>query len=954
MDYRQVLQTGTVLDGKYRIERVIGSGGFGITYEAFDLGLAAPVAIKEYYPSQFGVRDATYSVRPRSERDREIFDRLLASFLREARTLNQFEHPAIVRVLSVFEGYGTAYMVMKYETGPSLKAWLADLVRLPTQSELDRLTAPLLDALEMMHNAEFLHRDIAPDNIIVRADGSPVLLDFGASRRVMGEMTGTLTGVVKKGYSPQEQYATDSRSQGPWTDIYALGATLYRCVSGETPYEATERMLDDHVLPAVDAGAGRYRHSFLVAIDAAMVLRPKQRPQSIAVWREMLFEGVLISPSQPQSWPSVGRGGPVANAAGEAGTTHWDGDPRSAPRSSPRSSPRSGPSLRQSGAPTYDGRSEPPAPAYQSAPSSPEYQSTPGYQSAPREGAPEGIPQLAGSQSPHASPPRRNMTAIAMVVGAVVLIGGGGLALSLSKGGTRATPVQPFDDATAKKKAAEKDAEEARRRQNEQLEQVQRQQEAERRRIAFEQQQREEAARKAAEEERRRVAAAEQQQREEAARRAAEEERRRVAFEQQQREEAARKAAEETARRAAEEERRRLALEQQQREEAARRAAEEERRRVAEEERRRAALEQQQREEAARKAAEAERIRVAALEQQQREEAARRAAEEERRRLAARPRLLTFSGPGSNGTAFPTAVDTSTSLIVAGGSDGLVRAWDAATGAPRDLRGQRHTDTISSVGVSPDGQQVVTGAWGGEVILWTVNGTGQRLRAADPGDGKAAGRRWVVTTMFTSPTRFMTVLSDGTAQVWDTRNPGRAVAEVRLNADGIKAADISANGSTIATGTDNGVVSLHRAGNGQLIRQLSGQGDWVLAVAFARDNNILGSGSADGIVRIFSTTNANQPLLREIQAHDSAVRAIAFSADGSRMATGADDGTVSLWDTANGSLLARYKEHRNSVRSLTLSPDGQRLASASEDGDVRVWYLDTLLQVAAPGGTSTR
>ena len=307
MDHRTQLLAGTVLDGKYRIERILGAGGFGITYEAYDIGLASKVAIKEYFPTQFGLRDSTYSVRPRSEGDREIFERLRSSFIREARTLNQFDHPAIVRVLNVFEAYGTAYMVMKYETGQSLKAWLADLVRLPTQEELDRLTAPLLDALEAMHNSAFLHRDIAPDNIIVRADGSPVLLDFGASRRVMGEMTGTLTGVVKKGYSPQEQYATDGRSQGPWTDIYSLGATLYRCVSGDTPEEATQRILDDQVVSAVDSGGGRYRPGFLRAIDAAMMLRPADRPQSVAEWRKMLFAGARPARSQQPATSALTR-----------------------------------------------------------------------------------------------------------------------------------------------------------------------------------------------------------------------------------------------------------------------------------------------------------------------------------------------------------------------------------------------------------------------------------------------------------------------------------------------------------------------------------------------------------------------------------------------------------------------------------------------------------------------
>ena len=135
----------------------------------------------------------------------------------------------------MFEANSTAYMVMRFEQGQSFEAWLKGLGRPPTQEELDRIAAPLLDALEMMHAENFLHRDIAPDNIIVRADGTPVLLDFGAARRAVAEMSRALTGIVKAGYSPQEQYASDSRLQGPWSDIYALGGTLYRAVTGGSP-----------------------------------------------------------------------------------------------------------------------------------------------------------------------------------------------------------------------------------------------------------------------------------------------------------------------------------------------------------------------------------------------------------------------------------------------------------------------------------------------------------------------------------------------------------------------------------------------------------------------------------------------------------------------------------------------------------------------------------------------
>ncbi len=289
MSTRAVLPPGTVLDGKYRIDRLIGAGGFGMTYEAHDLGLNLRVAVKEYYPANFGMREGTLTVRPRTSNDADLFLRLKESFLREARTLAQLRHLCIVRVLSVFEGHGTAYMIMEFESGQSFKSWLDTLGRRPSQGELDRLIMPLLDALEMIHGTNFLHRDIAPDNIIVRADGTPVLLDFGAARRVMGELSGTLTGIVKGGYSPQEQYANDPRAQGPWSDIYALGATLYRAISGTTPDEATIRMLDDPTEPASKVGAGTYRAGFLAAIDRAMSVRPKDRQQSIADLRHELL-----------------------------------------------------------------------------------------------------------------------------------------------------------------------------------------------------------------------------------------------------------------------------------------------------------------------------------------------------------------------------------------------------------------------------------------------------------------------------------------------------------------------------------------------------------------------------------------------------------------------------------------------------------------------------------------
>ena len=289
MDSRLTLPVDTVLDGGYRITRVVGSGGFGITYAAEDVNLGTTVALKEYYPFDFGDRDASMSVKPKSERHKQTFDWGRSNFLQEARTLARFEHPSIVRVTRAFEANSTAYMVMRFEEGQSFEVWLRDLGRPPTQDELDRIVAPLLDALQMMHAENFLHRDIAPDNIIVRGDGSPVLLDFGAARRAVAEMSRTLTGVVKAGYSPHEQYSSDSRLQGPWSDVYALGATLYRAVAGQPPEEVALRVDQDHMRSAAQAATGTYRPGFLAAIDACLKVRYSERPQTIAQLRPILL-----------------------------------------------------------------------------------------------------------------------------------------------------------------------------------------------------------------------------------------------------------------------------------------------------------------------------------------------------------------------------------------------------------------------------------------------------------------------------------------------------------------------------------------------------------------------------------------------------------------------------------------------------------------------------------------
>jgi hypothetical protein len=296
VESRIQLPIDSLLDGTYRIERVLGGGGFGITYAAEDLNLSTIVALKEYYPAEFGDRDRAMSIRPKSERHKETFEWGRASFLQEARTLARFRHPSIVRVSRVFEANSTAYMVMEFEQGQDFGTWLKALRRPPTQEELDRIAAPLLDALELMHAENFLHRDISPDNIIVRANGTPVLLDFGAARRAVARVSRTLTGIVKAGYSPQEQYAADSRLQGPWSDLYALGGTLYLAVTGKRPEEATLRIADDRTPPATAAARGAYRPEFLAAIDACLRVRHSDRPQSVAQLRPMMLGSPTTMP----------------------------------------------------------------------------------------------------------------------------------------------------------------------------------------------------------------------------------------------------------------------------------------------------------------------------------------------------------------------------------------------------------------------------------------------------------------------------------------------------------------------------------------------------------------------------------------------------------------------------------------------------------------------------------
>ncbi|MFM9850798.1 MAG: WD40 repeat domain-containing serine/threonine protein kinase [Hyphomicrobiaceae bacterium] len=324
------LPTGTMLADDYRIERVLGAGGFGITYLAEEQPLARRITIKEYFPADYAARDGAIDASPRSQDCAGDYTWGLDRFLEEAQTLARFDHPNIVRVYRYFRANKTGYMVLHFEEGQSFKSWLKSLGRAPRQNELDRIIAPLLDALELIHNADFLHRDIAPDNIIIRKDGSPVLIDFGSARGEIAQHSMTVSALVKPGYSAYEQYATTSRQQGPWSDIYSLGATLYQAVTGKRPPDAPSRMITDEMVPARDAALSSYRPTFLAAIDKALKLEISQRPKSIALWRKELLEVSAAAEAAVETPP------PKPAAAALAGRIAQQGKAAKAPAAAPK------------------------------------------------------------------------------------------------------------------------------------------------------------------------------------------------------------------------------------------------------------------------------------------------------------------------------------------------------------------------------------------------------------------------------------------------------------------------------------------------------------------------------------------------------------------------------------------------------------------------------------------
>lgn len=264
---------------EYRIEKILGEGGFGLTYLAVDTHLNKPVAIKEYLPSDWAMRQGNHSVVVRHESKRELYEDGLQGFINEGKTLARFDDTNIVRVHRYIEANNTAYLVMEYCAGGSLADLLEQRGRLG-ESEVREFLARIMNSLQLVHDVNILHRDIKPANIMFRDPDTPVLIDFGAARQVTLGRSQMLSAIVTPGYAPPEQYSLSGKF-GPWTDIYALAAVAYHCLTGERPLESTARIDEDRLQPLT----GRLGNSaFLRALDKGLALRSAERPRTLSEW----------------------------------------------------------------------------------------------------------------------------------------------------------------------------------------------------------------------------------------------------------------------------------------------------------------------------------------------------------------------------------------------------------------------------------------------------------------------------------------------------------------------------------------------------------------------------------------------------------------------------------------------------------------------------------------------
>ena len=279
---------------EYQIEKELGTGSFGVTYLAIDTHLNRYVAIKEFLPNDIAIRQQDHSISPKSNSDYEDFEYGLDRFINEAKTLARFNHPNIVKILNFFEANNTAYIVMEYEEGEDLEEYISRKGKLE-ENEILSIVLPVLDGLRDLHSQSYLHRDIKPANIYIRSNEIPMLIDFGATRYSIGLKSKSLSVILTVGYAPKEQYNSRAK-QEPYTDLYAVGAVMYKMVTGKVPIEASARsddITDDKPDPHVKLqdmhGLDSYGESIKKAIDWALEFKPKHRPQNARVLQDALL-----------------------------------------------------------------------------------------------------------------------------------------------------------------------------------------------------------------------------------------------------------------------------------------------------------------------------------------------------------------------------------------------------------------------------------------------------------------------------------------------------------------------------------------------------------------------------------------------------------------------------------------------------------------------------------------
>ena len=288
----------------YEITGLIGEGGFSIVYLAWDHSLQRKVAVKEYMPASMASRvSGSSAIVVKSDRHLDTFKAGLKSFVNEARLLARFDHPSLVKVYRFWEENGTAYMVMPFYEGPTLKTALAELGHVPSEGELRAWLKPVLNAVTVLHDGETWHQNIGPDSIVLTPIG-PILLGFAAAEHAIAAMNHTPAAALKPGFAAIEQYGgVAETTRGPWTDLYALAAVVYAAITGEDPLPAADRLADDRLAPLSTIAAGLYGARFLAAIDAALAVQPERRPADHLRFRALM--GDIETPERLELAPRL-------------------------------------------------------------------------------------------------------------------------------------------------------------------------------------------------------------------------------------------------------------------------------------------------------------------------------------------------------------------------------------------------------------------------------------------------------------------------------------------------------------------------------------------------------------------------------------------------------------------------------------------------------------------------